>query len=179
MLEALGGVLGQVLKVGVVVADGFELLLAPHVFADGDVFHLGGDDALVGIPFLGDGMTCGFQRFALQAGVFLEFVFGLFVFVVFLSMGIREVAVVCCFDLSSVVFLDITTIENPLAAHGGKSLANVALKIWITPRAGAIVDADGRVCLGASILVFGIGEADFSHGNLDGGVHGAIDIDAS
>ena len=161
------------------VADGFELLLASHVFADGDVFHLGGDDALVGIPFLGDGVTGGFERLALQAGVFLELVFGLFVFVVFLCVGIREVAVVCGGDFAPFIFLDITTIENPLAAHGGKSFTDVALKIWIAPRAGAIVDANGRVCFGASILVFGIGEADFSHGNLDGGVHGAIDIDAS
>ncbi len=33
--------------------------LAPHVFADGDVFHLWGDDALFRIPKLGDGVTGG------------------------------------------------------------------------------------------------------------------------
>ena len=34
-------------------------LLEALVFADGDVFHLRGDDALAGIPELGDGMAGG------------------------------------------------------------------------------------------------------------------------
>ncbi len=42
-----------------VVADDVVLhvrdLGAAHVFADGDEFHLGGDDALIGVVFLGDG----------------------------------------------------------------------------------------------------------------------------
>ena len=41
---------------------------AAHVFADGDVFHLGGDDALVGVVFLGDRLTGGAQRLAAVGG---------------------------------------------------------------------------------------------------------------
>ncbi len=39
--------------------NGFENFFTSHVFADGDVFHFWGDDALLGIPFLGDWVVCG------------------------------------------------------------------------------------------------------------------------
>ena len=160
------------------IADGFEFLKATHVFADGNEFHLGRDDALIGVPFLGDGMGLGFKGFAFEAGVFLEFVFGGFVLVVFLGVGVGEVAVVLGFDLATVVFLDIVAVENPLAAEGGETFADVAFEIGITPGAGAVVNTDGWILFDVAILMFGIGKANFAHGHLDGVVQFSIDIDA-
>ena len=120
-------------QIRVLVADGFELLQAPHVLANGDVFHLRGNDSLVRIPLLGHGVAGGSKWLALEAGVFLEFVFGGLVLVVFLCVGIREVAVVCSGDLTPLVFLHITTVQNPLATQGREALTNITFKVGVPP----------------------------------------------
>lgn len=168
--------MGGFFQIRVLVTDGLKLLQAAHVLANGDVFHLGGDNALIGIPFLSDGVAGGFERLALEAGVFLELVFGGFVLVVFLRVGVGEIAIIRCGDLAAIVFLDVIAVENPLAAHGRESLTNITFEIRITPWAGAVIDANGGVLLDSSILVLGIGESDLTHGDFDAVVYFTLHI---
>src|SRR5690606_24250053 len=75
-----------------------------HILADGDVFHLGRDDSLAGIPKLGDGMAfAGAERFAalaVESGKFHETVALGFAGVFGVLAG--EIAVVLRLHLASV-----------------------------------------------------------------------------
>ena len=122
-LEDAGGVVGldlggtDVLLVEVVADDvvGEVGDLRPlHVFADGDELHLGGDDALFGIPKLGHGVASGLERaaaFAIEAGEFHEAV----------ALGgagklgvlAAEVAVVLRFHFATVVSDDVVASIDP------------------------------------------------------------------
>ena len=83
-----------------------------HVFADRDELHFGSDDALAGIPELGDRMPCrGTQRLAAESWKLKKAVaLGR---ARILGMVAGKVSVVLRLDLASLVFLDILAIQNP------------------------------------------------------------------
>ena len=95
-----------------------------EVFADGDEFHLRGDDALAGVVELGhrrvasapEGLAAGGG----EAGEFDELVGALGVGGE-LGMLLGEVAVILRLDLAPVVGFDVIAVENPLAAQSGKA----------------------------------------------------------
>ena len=101
------------------IADGFKLLGAAHVFADSDEFHFRSDDALVGIPLLSNRMTRCFERLTFETWVNFEFVFLGFVFVKFLRMCFGDVAVVGSVGFAAFVFFNIASVEDPLTAECG------------------------------------------------------------
>jgi hypothetical protein len=135
-----------------VVADDVVLhvrdLGAAHVFADGDEFHFGRNDALARVVELGD--RCAFGRaqrlaaFGGEAGEFLEAVGALGLRGVF-GVFLGEVAVVLRLHRAALIFLDVVAGENPVAAEGGKALLHGAGEGGIAPRAGAVIDPDGVV----------------------------------
>ena len=128
-------------------------LRAAHVFADRDELHLGRDDAVVGVPFLGDGIARGAQRLAAlggEAGELDELV-GALRLRGKLGVLLRQVAVVLRLHFAAIVVLDIARFENPLAAQRGKAFFGGACESRIAPRAGAIIDADRIVFLDAAI----------------------------
>ena len=58
------------------VMNRLEGFFAAEIFSDSDKLHLRGNDSLLGIPHLGDGMTAGsLEGFSFEAGVFFEAVF--------------------------------------------------------------------------------------------------------
>jgi len=151
-----------------------------HVFADGDVLHLRGDDALFGIPELGDGVAfAGLQRlalgiygglqraeqaFALRCGVF--------------GVVFREVAVVPGLDGAAIIGGDIATTFDPRTAQGGQAGFDGAFVIRIAPRAGGVINTDGGVFLDLAIEALGGAELDLAHGDADVLVDLPLDIDA-
>ncbi len=154
-------------------------LSALHVFANRDELHLGGDDALFGIPKLGDGVAGGFERaaaFAIEAGEFDEAValggageLGVFA---------GEVAIVLRLHGAAVVGGDIVARGDPFFAKGRQAFGGVAFEGWVPPRTGAVIDADGFVDLDATVEGFGGREGDLAHGHADVLVDMALDVDA-
>ena len=187
-LEDAGGVVGlnlggaDVLLVEVVADDvvgEVGNLSALHVFADGDEFHLGGDDALLGIPKLGDRMAGGFERaaaFAIEAREFDEAV----------TLGgagelgvlATEVAVVLRLHFAAIVDDDVVASFDPSFAESGQAFGGVAFKRGIAPRAGAVIDTDGSVLFDLTVERFGRAQRDLAHGHPDILVNLALDIHA-
>ena len=177
----LGG--ASVLLVQVIADDvAFEIgdLGAAHVFADGNEFHLGRDDAFFGISKLGDhfaglglqglalGIDGGLQRaeqtFTLGGGVF-GVVFG-------------EVAIVTRLDSAAFVGFHVTTTFDPRAAQGREARFHGALVIWVTPGAGGVINTDGSVFFDLAVETLRGAELDLTHGHLHIGVNLTLDIDA-
>ena len=153
---------------------------AAHVFADGDVFHLGGDDALAGIPELGDGVAgAGAQRaasLAFEAGEFDEAVaLGL---AGVLGVFAGEVAVVLRFHFAAVVGLGVAAGGDPGQAERGQAFFGGAGELRVAPGAAAIVDADGGVGLGAAAHGLGGRQRDLAQRYLDIGEEFALHVDA-
>lgn len=166
-----------------VVADNvvFEIsdLSAPHVFADGDELHLGGDDALASVVELGDGLAGAAQGIALGIdggfqGAEEAFALGGGVFGV---VG-GQVAVVTGLDGAALVFLDVVAGENPRFAQGGQAFLDGAFVGRIAPRAGGVIDAHGFIDLNASIEGLRGAQSDLAHGDTDILVDLPLDIDA-
>ena len=136
------------------VATEFGDFCAAHVFADGDEFHLGRDDALAGIPELGDGVAGGrAERLAAEAGKFEEAV-ALGLAGVF-GVVAGEVAVVLWLDLAAFVFAHIGAGFDPLGAEGGEALGDIAIEILVAPRTRGVIDADGLVFFQRAVEAFG------------------------
>lgn len=99
-------------------------------------------------------------------------------------MGVGEVSVVGGFCFAALVFFDIGAGENPVAAEGRETFADVALKRGITPRTGAIVNVDGGVFFDAAVGkvsaggVLGVGKADLAYGDSHAGMDFSFDVDA-
>jgi hypothetical protein len=139
--EVLAGMLaahelGQFLALGTGGAQGGQVFLAAQVLADGDVFHLRGDDALAGVVHLAD-IHAGFgpARLAVQAGEAKLGQFG--------DVG----AAAAVFGGQAGQHLGVAPLLDPLLAQGGQALADVDLRRRVGVGAGAVVDVDGRVLL--------------------------------
>ena len=121
--------------------------LALAVFTDGHVFHLGRDDAFLGVVHLRDiGAALGAQGLTLQGGRFgtqLGEAGGVFALL----------AIVQRHGRAAFVVLHIATAGDPAAAHAGQALAHV--------------DHGGRVGVGARGVVhahhFAIGQRNIAH----------------
>ena len=97
------------------------------VLADGDEFHLGRDDALAGVPELGDRVTfAGAQRLAAlaeQAGEFDEAV--LLRLAGELGVLPGEIAVVHRLHFPPLVGRNVAAFQNPVPAQGGQAFARI------------------------------------------------------
>jgi hypothetical protein len=142
------------------VADAGGVLLAPQVLADGDIFHLGRDDAGLGVFVLGD-------RTALDA---LEH----------LVVGDVEArGEVAAGGVAVVLGLHFAGLED------GCDVAAVQLPAGLDQGQAALdVDRDGRVGVGAGGVIDGhrrlVGrrvDGDLAEGDADVGVEFARDID--
>ena len=156
--------------------EGFQ---AAEVFADGDELHLGSDDALLGIPFLGDGMAgTGAEGLAAESGIFLELVFGGLAGVVGFGVLVREVAIVLGLDVAALVFFYIFAFQDPVATEGRETLGDVSFEARVAPGTRAIIDADGGVFFHHSVGMGGFVLADFAHGDSKLGMNVAFDVDS-
>ena len=156
----------------------FKFFETAVVLADRDILHFRCDDALVGIPLLGHGLAGRPERLALQAGVFLELVFGRFTLVIFFGMGFGKVAIVDSLNFAAFVFFDIASFENPVTTESGESPGYVAIERRVSPRSGAIIDSNGWIFLDMPVGMLGVGKANLPHGNFDRWMDLACDIDS-
>ena len=129
-------------------------LLQLHVFADGHVFHLGGDDALAGIVHLRDvGAGLGAARVAhvgkAQLGQF----------------GIVQ-ALLAEIGAQAVQALGVTTGVDPRRTHVGQALAHVDDHVGVGVRARGVVDQHRGIGF-ATEIGRGVVQADFTHGHAD------------
>ena len=135
---------------------------AAHVFADGDIFHFGRDDAAPGIGQLGDGGTgTGAKRGFDDVGEFGN---------VGLAAGDVDDAVILRLHLAAGVALHIAARFDPGGAQRRQAGGNVDPGAGIGVGAGGIIDAHRRF-VGGSV------ERDFAHGDADIGVDDAGDMD--
>ena len=134
------------------------------VFADGHVFHFGGDDAFARVVHLRDvtgvvGTILGAQRLALQGGSLgaqLGQAGGVFAFL----------PVVQRHRGAALVVLHITTAGDPAAAYAGQALAHIDRSLGVGVRAGGVVHADHLA----------IGECDVAHRHAQIGVQMAGEV---
>ena len=182
--DPIGGFGRKVLKIRILVRDRFELLLAPQIFPDRDVFHFRCNDPLIGIPFLGNRMpigcfvlaSFGTQRFSFQAGIFFKPIFCILQRVVFLGVRFGQVAIVLGLHLSAGIFFHVTAIQNPLQPHRRQPLRDVATVVGISPRPRAIVNMNGRILFNRSVGMLGIGKANLSQRNFHLGMDLTLNV---
>ncbi len=148
-------------------------LRAAHVLANGDEFHLRRDDASAGVLQLRDNPArFGTQRTAataLEPGKFHETI--LLRHARELGVFAGEIAVVLRLHFATVVFLHVATFQDPIAAQRGQTFVGVADEIRIAPRAGAIIDAHGRIFLNCAGVRFGVAHFDLAHRHTNIGVN--------
>ena len=138
-----------------------QRLLAAEIFADGDIFHLGRDDAFAGIVHLADIVAGpGAQRALDDVGEGFD---------ALRTVGAGE-AVVLGLDGAAVILLDIATAGDPFAAERGEAGHDVDAGGRIGVGAGAIIDAQRRLAAGRL-------KVDLAHGHPDGGIVGRGDVD--
>ena len=148
-----------------------------NVFPDGNVFHLRGDDPLLGVPKLGNRMTGGgAKRPSFQAGKFRKAI-ALVALGGMFGVCLGEVAVVDGLGLAPVVLLDIAPGSYPFVAQKGKAIVHVALESRISPRSTCVVNADGGVLLRVAVEGLGWVEGDLAHRHADVLVLFAFNID--
>ena len=148
------------------------------IFTDRNKLHLGGDDALTGVPELRDGMAgAGTERFAFRALEMVEAVFALGLAGEFF-VAPREVAVVFRFDLAAIVLGNVPSPADPCLAQGRDTFARVAGKFRVAPWAAGVVDADRLVRLELAVEIFRRREADLAERDADFGMDFAFDVDA-
>ena len=147
----------EVVRVRVLVGNGFELFLTAHVFTDGNVLHFCSDDALLGVPFLRHWMTSrSTKRVTLETWVFLQLVLRCFVLVILLSVRVRKVAIIFRLHVTTFVFFDITTLENPLATEFWKAFRHVTIVMWVAPRTRTVVNTDRIILLDHTIRMLSV-----------------------
>ncbi|MNZ48835.1 hypothetical protein D3C78_665880 [compost metagenome] len=125
-------------------------LLQLHVLADGDVFHLGGDDALAGVVHLRDvGASLGAARVAHM----VEAQLGQFGVVQPLLAEVRA---------QPTQALGIATGVDPGRTHIGQAFAHIDDDVGIGVGAGSVIDHHRRVGFAAKVGG-GVVQADFAH----------------
>ena len=138
---------------------------APHVFADGDEFHLRRDDARAGVSELRDDLArLRAERttaVAGESGKFDEAILLRFARVFGVLTG--EITVVLRFHFATVNFFHVATRTNPVCPQRGQPHLGSSRKIRIAPRPGAIIDAHRRVWRDRAGVRLGIGDGDFTH----------------
>src|SRR5438552_13697965 len=127
---------------------------AVHVFADGDEFHFGRDDALACIPELTHWMTgARAQWAAFFAGEMFKAV-AAFGAARELFVTAREVAVVFRLHVAAFVFGDVVALQNPIATQRGDSIFDIAIKTGIAPHAARVVHAYRLIYLDFAVKTF-------------------------
>jgi hypothetical protein len=131
-----GDVIGDRGAVGFAVADIFGEAGAAEILADGDIFHLGGDDAAAGIVHLADvGAGLGAERALDDVGEGRDAA---------AAIG-AELAVILGADFARLDLLDIAAAEDPVAAERGEAGLDVDAGVRIGVGARGVVDADRRL----------------------------------
>ena len=130
-----------------------------HVLADGDVFHLGGDDAGAGIGQLGRSLArLGPERLAPGAIEHRH------------ADGLARLEAVILGAMGAAgIMLDVAALENPLLAQRRQTLGDVHRRRRIGVRAGTVVDPYRR-------LARTRGQVDLAHGDTDVGA-GPLNMD--
>ena len=129
------------------------------ILAQGDIFHLRGDDALSRIVYLGD-VASGFGAAGLTLQRFI---------IEFEGFVLSLVAVVDGRDLAPFIELGIAAGLDPGAAQVRQTLVDVDIHVRVSVGAGGVVDRYRST----------IGEADFPNGYLYVGVALGTQIDFS
>ncbi|MNZ61085.1 hypothetical protein D3C78_791700 [compost metagenome] len=134
-----------------------------HVLADGDVFHLGGDDALARVVHLADvGAGLGPARIAHMGKTQLG------------QLGIRQ-TLLAEVRRQPGQALGVTTGVDPGRTHVAQAFAHVDDDIGVGVGAGSVVDQHRRIGFTAEIGR-GVVQADFTHRHADVRAR-AFDID--
>ena len=177
--EGLAGVLDEegVAGGGGGSGDGFAGSIEASVFAEGDILHLGGDEAALGVVELGD----DFAGFGAEDGAVAAVEDGELVFGGAEAggggVGFGEIAIVLGAVGTAGDFLDIAALADPGIAHEGEAALDVAVEGGVAPGAGGVVNADGLVDLDGAVGAFGGGEGDFAQGDAEVGA-GAGEVNA-
>jgi hypothetical protein len=158
---AVTGVLAghQLQQLGVLATGCLQALdigLAVQAFADGNVFHLRGDDALARIVHLADILA---RQSAARLARQVE------AQVVQLAVGLAGTAI---FTGQSGQLLGIATFGNPGGAQCGQAALDVDIGGRVGINAAGVIHIDGRVLLAAK-LGGGVALADFAHRHADVG----------
>src|SRR6266536_4381657 len=115
-----------------------------QVLADGDEFHLRGDDPGARVSKLGDDFAGpGAKNLPLRQRSLVQVVrrFVLTTRVNGSTVLLGEVTVVNRLDRAPIVFLDVAARPNPPGAEGGQPVLYTGLEIRVTPRTARIVNA--------------------------------------
>ncbi len=152
-----------------------------HVLAQRDELHLGGDDALLGIPKLGDGMTrAGSERTAALAIESAKFYQAIALGAAGeLGVLAAEIAIVHRLYFAAVIGGDILAGSDPFFAQSGKTFFRGSGEGGVAPRATAIIHADGFVDFNATVERLRRREVDLAHGHADVLVDLTFDVDAT
>ena len=128
---------------------------APHVFPNGDEFHLRRDDALAGVDQLRHHLAGpGAERTVMRRRRSARF------------PRYRQAR----------DFLDIAATQDPVAPQRRQAVFGVAVKGLVSPRAAAIVDADRFIGPGFAVEGFGWSQGDLAERNSEIGVEPAGEI---
>src|SRR5437867_1005287 len=141
-----------------------------HALADGDEFHLRGDDAGAGVSKLGDNFAGpGAQNLPFGQRALVQAVrrFVLTTRVERATMLFRQVTVVNRLDRAPIIFLDVTARANPPGAEGGQPLLDADLEIRVAPWTTRVVKAHRLTHFDPAIERFGGREFDLAHRHAD------------
>ena len=154
---------GQVMAAGRIGLGGGEA----HVLADGDVLHLGRDDALLRVGELGRALA-GLALVDLAVGA-VELDEAVAGGRALSGLGVlpRKVAVIFGLQLASGDGFDVAAFEDPGRADGRQALLDVAMEGGVAPRAGRVVDADRLVGRLRAVGTGGIGQLHLAYRHED------------
>src|SRR5687768_5685363 len=97
---------------------------------------------------------------AFQTGKMFETIFLLRTAGIFL-VAAREITVVLRLDFATGILRHIAPRQNPITPQGRQTLPNIALKSFIAPRTGTIINAHWFVRFNLSVERFGGTQFDF------------------
>src|SRR3546814_142286 len=152
-----GDVIGDFGAEVLAVTDVLAELFAAEILADGDIFHLGGDDAFAGVVHLGDvGAGTRAKDRATDVGEGLHAAG---------TVG-AELAVILGADLALGDVLHVSPASDPVAAELGEAGHDVDAGFGIGVGAGAVVDAERRFAGGGFEVDLAHGDAVLGDGDL-------------
>ena len=150
---------GQVMAAGRLRLIGGEA----HVLADGDVLHLRGDDALLGVGQLGRTLPrLALIDLAVGAIELDEAVTGSGALG---GLGVLpgKVTVVFRLQLTAGDGFDVAALEDPSGADGRQALLDVAMEGGVAPGAGRIIDADWLISRLRAVGAGSVGQLHLAH----------------
>ncbi len=151
---------------------------ASEVFADGDEFHLGRDDAAARIMHLRHaGTWLRAQRRATQRGKIFEAI--PFFFLPRLVGRIKsQIAIVDRLQLASLILLHIAARKNPMTTQRRQTFTHIAIDGRIAPWPTRVVNTHRRVLFERVVEVARLILRDLAKRNTHAGLF-AVDVDAA